>query len=129
MTSEHEFMFSEHRHSEKRERQRLVGLWWAVALIWAGLVFGADNMGVLPQIGDADTWSWIFLGVGIFGVLGALYRVISPNVPDPTTWDWFWGIFCLIVGLGGFTTVNIAWPLILILAGLVILVSVLLQRY
>jgi hypothetical protein len=129
MTTEQEFMVAEHRHGKRRERKRLEGLWWAVVLIWAGLVFGADSMGLLPQIGDADAWSWIFLGAGVFGVLGALYRVISPNVPNSSTWDWVWGSFCLIIGLGGFTTINIAWPLILILLGGIILVGVLLQRY
>jgi MFS family permease len=129
MTSEREFMIAEHRHSERRERQRLVGLWWAVVLIWAGLIFGADSMGLLPQIGDADSWSWVFLGAGVFGILGALYRVTSADVPNPTTWDWVWGSFCLIIGLGGFTTMNIAWPLVLILVGVVILVIGLFRRY
>jgi hypothetical protein len=129
MTSEHDFIIAEHRHSDRRERRRLEGLWWAVVLIWAGLVFGADSMGLVPQVGDADAWSWIFLGAGAFGILGALYRSTSSDLPNPTTWDWVWGAFCLIVGLGGFTTVNIAWPLILILVGGVFLVSVLWRRY
>ena len=125
MTAEQDFMVAEHRHNMRRERKRLEGLWWGVVLIWAGMVLGADSMGLLPQIGDADAWSWIFLGAGVFGVLGALYRVISPNVPNPSAWDWVWGSFCLIIGLGGFTTINIAWPLILILVGGVILASLL----
>jgi hypothetical protein len=129
MTSEREFMFSEHRHSERRERQRLAGLWWAAVLIWAGMVFGADSMGIVPQIGDADAWSWVFLGAGAFGILGASYRSTSSGLPNPTTWDWVWGAFCLIIGLGGFTAVNIAWPLILILVGVVILFSALWRSY
>jgi hypothetical protein len=128
MTAEREFMVAEHRHNNRRERKRLEGLWWGVVLIWAGLVFGANSMRLLPQIGDADAWSWIFLGAGVFEVLGALYRMISPNVPNPSTWDWVWGSFCLIIGLGGFTTINIAWPLILILVGGIILVSLLWRR-
>ena len=129
MTTEQESIVAEYRYAKRRERKRLEGLWWAVVLIWAGMVFGADSMGLLPQIGDADAWSWIFLGAGVFGVLSALYRVISLNVPNPTTWDWIWGAFCLIIGLGGFTTINIAWPLILILVGGIILVSVMWRRY
>jgi drug/metabolite transporter (DMT)-like permease len=129
MTTGQEFMVTEHRHTKSRERRRLEGLWWAVVLIWAGLVFWADSMGLLPQIGEAGAWSWIFLGAGILALLGALYRVLSSNIPNPTTWDWVWGSFCLIIGLGGFTTINISWPLILILTGGVILVSVLLRRY
>lgn len=129
MTTEHDFTIAEYQHSKRRERKRLEGLWWAVVLIWAGVVFGAESIGLVPQIGDADAWSWIFLGAGIFSVLGALYRLISLEFPKPTTWDWVWGIFCLTIGLGGFTTVNIAWPLILILVGGVILVSVLWRRF
>jgi hypothetical protein len=129
MTTKHEFMVADNRHSKRRERKRLEGLWWAIVLIWAGLVFGADSLGLLPQIGDADAWSWIFLGAGMFGILGALYRVTSPNVHNPTTRDWVWGSFCLIIGLGGFTTVKIAWPLILILVGGVVLVSAVWQRH
>ncbi len=97
-------------------------------LIWAGLVFGADSMGLVPQIGDAGAWSWIFLGAGTLGLLGALYRVTTPRVPNPTTWDWVWASFCLIIGLGDFTTLNISWPLILILVGAAILVNVLWRR-
>ena len=128
MTIEQEFNTIEQKYSERKERRRLEGLWWAVVLIWAGLVFLADSMGLVPQIGDADAWSWIFLGAGILGILGSLYRLTSANVPNPNTWDWIWGSFCIIIGLGGFTTLNIAWPLILILVGGVILVTVLLRR-
>ena len=129
MTIEQEFRTIEQKYSERKKRLRLEGLWWAVVLIWAGLVFLADSMDLMPQIGDADAWSWIFLGAGVFGILGALYRLTSANVPNPTTWDWVWGSFCLIIGLGGFTTVSIAWPLVLILVGGVILVTVLLRSY
>ena len=128
MTIEQEFNTIEQKYSERKERRRLEGLWWAVVLIWAGLVFLADSMGLVPQIGDADAWSWIFLGAGMLGILGSLYRLTSANVPNPNTWDWIWGSFCIIIGLGGFTTLNIAWPLILILVGGVILVTVLLRR-
>jgi hypothetical protein len=128
MTIEGELVTIEQKYSARKERRRLEGLWWAVVLIWAGLVFGADNMGLVPQIGDAGAWSWVFLGAGTLGLLGALYRVTAPRVPDPTTWDWVWASFCLIIGLGDFTTLNISWPLILILAGAAILVYALWPR-
>jgi hypothetical protein len=129
MTSEQDIMTVEHRQSNRKERRRLERLWWAVVLIWAGMVFGADSMGLMPQVADADAWSWIFLGAGMIGILGNLYRVSSVDVPNPSTWDWVWSSFCLIIGLGGFITVNIAWPFILILVGGVILISVSLRRY
>jgi hypothetical protein len=125
MTIEQEFRAIEQNYSERKERQRLAGLWWAVVLIWAGLVFAADSMGLVPQIGHTDAWSWIFVGAGTFGMLGALYRLTSPSVPNPTAWDWVWAGFCLIIGLGDFTTPNVGWPLLLILVGGIMLVNVL----
>jgi len=124
MTAEREMLDYEHKQGGRVRRQELKGLWWAVVLIWAGAVFGADSLGLLPQIGASTTWSWIFAGAGIVGFLGALYRVVAPDVPNPTAWDWIWAGFCLIVGLGGFTALKISWPLILILAGIVLLVRV-----
>lgn len=128
MTTQREFLTAEQKKSEKKERQRLEGLWWAVVLIWAGLVFGADSMGLMPQIGEADAWSWVFIGAGLLGMLGNLYRVASPDVPNPTTWDWVWNSIILILGLGGFTTLNLSWPVILIMVGGIILVNVLWRR-
>ena len=124
MTSERETLHIEHMQSKRVGRQELKGLWWGVTLLWAGLIFGADSLGLLPQIGASTSWSWIFAGAGIVGLLGAVYRVVASDVPDPTTWDWIWAGFCLIVGLGGFTALRISWPLILIVAGFVLLFRV-----
>lgn len=125
MTTEQDAFHFEHRHSRRKERQRFTGMWWAVVLIWAGLIFGAESLELLPQIGGADAGSWIFAGAGMASILGSIYRVLSPEYSDPTTWDWIWGAFCLIIGLGGFTDIEIFWPFILILAGLVLSASVL----
>jgi hypothetical protein len=97
-------------------------------VIWAGFVFGADGMGLMPQVGDASAWSWIFLGAGMVGILGSFYRLTLSNVPNPTAWDWVWGGICLIIGLDGFVTLNIFWPLILTLVGGIALVNGLWSR-
>ena len=123
MNTEQDFITIKKKHSERNERRRLVRLWWAVVLIWAGLVFAADSMELMPQIDDASAWSWIFLGAGLVAILGSSFRLISPDIPNPTTWDWVWGVICLTIGLGGFTTLNIFWPLILILVGALALVN------
>lgn len=114
--------------SQKEQRKRLEAIWWAGSLIWAGLVFGADSLGLLPQIGGADAWSWVFAGAGLYGLLGDLWRVASPDQPDPTAWDYVWSGILLILSLGGFFNLEIAFPLILLLIGVVILGSVLLGR-
>ena len=118
----------EQKKNEKTERQRIESFWWAGMLIWAGLIFATDSLGFLPQIGEADAWSWIFLGAGLSGSVGNIFRTSSLGIPNPTAWDWIWGSIFLLFGVGGFTTLNLFWPLILILIGAVILVNGLLRR-
>ena len=116
------------RKAERSERKRLEALWWAGALIWAGLVFAADSLGLLPQIGESDAWTWVFLGAGLYGILGSLYRVINPGSPNPTAWDYIWSGGLFIIGLAGMSPVDIFWPLILVLVGVVTLADALFQR-
>lgn len=124
---ERDFAAAEHRASEAEIRKRASSMWWAVAMIWAGLVFGAESLGMLPQIGGADAWSWVFLGAGALGLLSNLYYIASESV-RPTTWDWIWAGGLTILGLFGFTSSDLAWPLILILAGGAILARNYLRR-
>ncbi len=121
-------MTVEQEESQKETVRRLEAFYWGGVILWAGLVFGADTLGFLPQIGQADAWSWIFLGAGVFATLGNLYRVSTPDYPNPTSWDWVWGGIFLILGLGGFTAFNMSWPLILVLVGVVILGKALFRR-
>ena len=118
----------ETKKAEVNERKRLEALWWAGALIWAGLIFAADSLGLLPQIGKSDAWTWVFLGAGLYGLLGSLYRVISPGSPNPTAWDYIWSGGLFIIGLAGLSPEDIFWPLILVLVGVVILAEGLFRR-
>ncbi len=117
----------ETRTAEHKERKRLEAFWWAGALIWAGLLFAADSLGLLPQIGESDAWTWVFLGAGLFGMLGNLYRVANPNSPNPTAWDTIWAGGLLIIGLAGMSPVDIFWPIVLILVGVIIFAETLFQ--
>ena len=114
--------------NQKEERRRIEALYWAGVLIWAGLMFGADSLGWLPQIGGAGPWSWVFLGAGLYSLVGSIYRLSSPNYSTPPTSDYIWGAVFLLIGLGGFTTVKITWPLVLLVAGIVLLVRALARR-
>jgi hypothetical protein len=111
-----------------KERHTLETFYWAVVLIWAGLVFMADNLALLPQIGDADAWSWLFFGAGLYGTLGNLYRLAAANWSSPTDWDYIWSGFWLVLGISGVTTADIFWPLALVLVGVVALAKALLRR-
>jgi hypothetical protein len=107
------------------DRSRLETIYWAGAFILAGLIFGADSLGLLPQIGKADAWSWVFAGVGLYGMLMNLYYASSPDTINPRTWDYIWSGFWLVVGLSGVFATNIFWPLALLLVGSFILVRTL----
>jgi hypothetical protein len=108
--------------------KRIEGIYWAVVFMWAGLVFGGDSLGMLPQAGGATAWSWVFAGAGLLALVGDIIRVSSPDWPNPTTWDYIWAAVLLIIGLGGFVNVDIAFPIILIVVGIAFLGNLLFDR-
>jgi hypothetical protein len=120
---------TEQQTMSMRDKKKMIDtIYWGTALVWAGLMFGAESLGILPQVGEADAWSWAFAGVGLFGLLGSMYRSIAPNLPDAVAWDFIWSAGLLILGLSGFTSLDIGFPLILLLAGLVLLGGAILRR-
>lgn len=110
------------------ENKKLDTYFWGGVLLWAGLVFGGEALGILPQIGSADSWSWVFLGAGLLSVALNLVSLSSEVYEDPSTWDWVWGVIFLLIGVGGFTTLDISWPIILILVGVAMLVKAFFRR-
>lgn len=122
LTTKHEVM------QQKAERKRLESFWWAAVLIWAGIIFLADYLGILPEVGEASSWSWIFLGAGLFGFLGALVRVVLIDLPRPSAWDVVWATVFVIIGASGFFGGDIAFPIVLLVLGIVILTNVLFRR-
>ena len=114
--------------AQKVEKKYIDAIFWGGALLWAGIVFGLETLGYLPQIGTAGVWSWVFLGVGIYGLLLNFARLVSASLSDATAWDWLWAIIFLVIGAVGFLSVGIPWWLFLILIGVVILGSALLRR-
>jgi hypothetical protein len=101
--------------------KKLDAYYWGGVLLWAGLMFGAESMGILPQIGNANAWSYVFLGAGLFAIAFNVFRISSGTHTRPSTWDWIWGVVLTVLGLSGFTALPVSWPLIIILVGVVIL--------
>jgi len=112
----------------KQEKKYLDAIFWGGSLVWAGLVFGLDSFGYLPQIGEASSWSWVFLGMGVYGLLLNTIRLFVPSLSNATAWDWVWGIVFLGIGAAGFAAVSVPWWLFLILIGVVILGTALFRR-
>ena len=118
-------MTTESIEVEETHLKKLDTFWWAVALIWAGVVFGAESLDFLPQIADASVWSWIFLGAGLFGLVLNSYSLTADDYQNPSTWDWIWSGGLTLVGAAAFVAFDFPWWLVLIVVGLAILVSAL----
>jgi hypothetical protein len=114
---------------ETGARKHIEAIYWAIVFVWAGLIFGVDSLGLLPQIGQAGAWSWVFGGAGLLSLLGNVWRAASPEWPDATLWDYIWAAILLIIGASGFVSnADIAFPIILVVIGVAILASMLMSR-
>lgn len=115
-------------YEEKYRRDPLSAVFWAAILIMAGLVFLANNMGFLPELGSAEPWDWIFFGAGALLLIEVLVRVVSPDYARPVTGRIIFAGVLLAVGLSGLGDFEFTWPLILVLIGFAILANTLLGR-
>jgi len=130
----------EEKRDEKGQQDPLSSLVWALILIWAGLVFLGENLGLLDaivaesiQIGDAtieqvSTWSMIFLGAGVLIFVEALIRTFVPAYRSSTGGNFFLAAVFLGIGLGGLVGYSLVWPFILIAMGLAALASALIRK-
>lgn len=116
-------MSTEKMIGDSGERSRAKATYWAVVLIWAGLVFSAGGLDFLPQIGNGDAWTYVLFGGGLIGTLMNVFYVSSPETPNPLAWDWIWSGFWLVIGLGEFFDIEMFWPLALVLIGMIALTN------
>ena len=107
----------------KEQLEYINAIYFGGVMVWAGIVFAADSLGYLPKIGDSDAWSWIFIGAGLFSLIGNLIRKASSSILNPSAFDYIFGAVLLAIGIGGFTSLYIALSLVLMLVGGAILFS------
>jgi hypothetical protein len=126
---------------EKYRRDPLGSITWAVILIWAGIVFLLDNLGVLYQFTIAgesipglgflvglEAWSLILIGAGVILLIEVVIRLLIPEYRRPVGGNLFFGIFLIAIGLGQLIGWVIIWPLILIALGLSLVIRSFLRR-
>lgn len=118
---------------EKYRRDPLSAIIWAVILIWAGLVFLAENLGWLSglqtrasdipglNIIGLGAWSVFFLGAGVIVLIEVLVRLAAPDYRRPVGGNIFLAAIFFGIGLGGIFGWTVTWPLILIALGLIVL--------
>jgi len=112
---------------EKWRRDPLSAIAWAAILIWAGLVFLADNLQLLGRW-EIPVWAVIFIGAGVIVLVEALARVALPEYRRGVTGTVIWGIILIAIGLGFLVGWEVIWPIVLIAIGLAILLGGFLRR-
>lgn len=118
---------------EKYRRDPLGAYTWGAILVWAGLVFLADNLGWLNnltfvplfpgimQILRPGAWALVMLGAGLILLVEAAIRLLVPTYRTSVTGTLILAIIAISIGLGNLVTWAYIWPLILIVLGLSIL--------
>jgi hypothetical protein len=120
----------EKTYEEKYRRDPLGTLVWAVILIWAGLVWLANNFNFLDRIRirtgklpfdfpfRTEVWALFFMGAGVILLVEVLIRLTVPEFRKPVMGTFILAVVFFGIGLGSW---NLLWPLILIVIGASIL--------
>ena len=112
---------------EKWRRDPLGSIAWAAILIWAGIVFLAENLDWLRSIGPPfdrlEAWSLIFAGAGVIFLGVVLVRLLVPDYRRPVIGTLILAMVFLGVGLGESLGWQIIWPIILIAIGVAFLLG------
>jgi hypothetical protein len=118
---------------EKWQRDPLGTIAWAAILIWAGLVFLADNLNLLAKFPVPSglpagiefvrpgAWSLIFIGAGVIIFIEVIIRLLVPSYRRPIGGNIFLALVFIGIGLGNIFNWQIVWPIILIALGLTII--------
>jgi hypothetical protein len=120
----------EKTYEEKYRRDPLGTLIWAVILIWAGVVWLANNFGLLEGIRmrfanlpfdlpfRAEVWTIFFIGAGVILLIEVLIRMAVPDYRRPVLGTFILAVVFFGIGLGSW---QLIWPLVLIVVGASIL--------
>jgi hypothetical protein len=113
---------------EKQRNDPLSAVIWALILIWAGLVFLAQNLGLLKQFELANTWGLIFIGAGLIVWLEVIIRLVMPEYRRPVIGTFIFGVILIGIGTGiTFGATPQIWSVIFALAIIAAGVSILLR--
>ena len=127
----------EKTYEEKYRRDPLGTLVWAVILIWAGVVWLANNFGFLDRMRGrladlpvdlpfgAEVWTIFFAGAGVILLIEVVIRLVVPEYRRPIMGTVILAIVFFGLALGSW---NLIWPLILIVAGASILLRGIFKR-
>lgn len=123
--------FDEKRLEEKARRDPLSSMIWAGILIWVGVSLLANNLGILDSLlflNQFEPWSLAFAGAGVIILLEVLIRLTVPEYSGPVIGSLIFGLILLSIGMGDILAWGFIWPVIVIVAGVLILVRAFIAR-
>jgi hypothetical protein len=119
---------------EKRRRDPLSTLVWAIIFIWAGGVFLLSNLGLLDSLlrptenmptwmGRLNSaWSIVLAGVGLILLVEVAIRLLFPIFRRPVFGTLILAVILIGVALGNLINWGVIWAVIIIGIGVSILV-------
>lgn len=113
------------RRREIRERDPLRGLFPGLLLIVLGVLFLAATR---DWITWDIWWRYLLIGLGAAFLIDAAAHYLNPNYRDTAFGRFIPGVILLFIGLAFLYGFDLWWPLVLIAAGIVILLSFLFRR-
>jgi hypothetical protein len=99
---------------------------WGLIIIFAGLALVAVNLRTFPFLTWENVWALILIAAGLLLLLEVVIRVVIPTYRRPVGGRLI--LVCvLFIIAGGWTKLEITWPLILVAIGVAIIVGALLR--
>ena len=106
---------------EKWRRDRVNAISWAAILIWGALVLLAETSDFKDHFSWWEGWAVFFAGAGAVLLLTAFYRLIVPEHRRAVTGNVIIGLVFLGIGLGGLTSWDYIWVIVLVVVAVMIL--------
>ncbi len=124
---------------EKWRRDPLGAIIFGIILIWAGLVFLAESMGLLAgitlgglfpgaEVTQPEAWTIILIGAGVILLVEVIIRLVVPAYRRPIAGTIILGVILIGVGLGNIFSWDVVWPLVVIGIGVAVLLGGFLRR-
>jgi hypothetical protein len=116
---------SRYDRRERRQHQPLRGLFWGLLLITLGILFLAEKQGWVPS---ATWWQYLLIGIGGCFILDGLVNLAIVQPHHEIASKFIPGIILVCIGLAFVFGFDRWWPLALIAAGVIILLSVFIRH-
>jgi hypothetical protein len=120
--------WSERRYDRREWRHHnhpLRGLFWGLLLIVLGILFFGEKQGWFPS---GNWWQYLLIAIGGCFIIDGLINLAVPQPVHDIAGKFIPGVILVCIGLAFIYGFEMWWPLVLVAAGVVILLSLLFRR-